>query len=351
MKFNQETWFCKLTEALLLLNKEDNLICFLIHAGPLCFQVVMPHRSHFIKAMNSFYDARIAEKFMGYLPTIYCLDESYIHKLPIFNIKKNDLNLNAFKSRLSNQKKIINYDESRNIFKGFNTEDQNYLFFCKSFESLPSWEFYSPLKEFIHFIALDKHCWLSHAGSLCKDNMAVLLFGPGGNGKSTTTLRGITDGLKTVGDDYILVEDKNSEFFVHSIYRTIKSYPTKIFKLPSSFNNFEQHTIESTGKYVYICPTEKEASVFSGPAKIIVNFGLHLKKKINAGKKDAINFNARYLSLSSIEQIPFWIDKSTKFSEKMFDHIPHVFLSSDQGIETLEKNLVIVNGCFKEQNR
>lgn len=346
IKSNQNYWFQNLYEALLRLNKNSNLIFYLINIGPVKFQIVIPRGSIFLKAINSFYSAQITDNLISKLPTIYCLDESYTEKLPSLSFSKNELTLNNFHSRLSNKKRIINFDQPRSLLKIFNTIDQNYLFFCKSFESLPSWEIYSPLKEFIHFIALDNSCWLSHAGSLSKNNKAILLFGPGGNGKSTTTLSGLMGGFQTLGDDYILLEDLDGKFNAHTIYRTIKSFPSSVLKLPETFKKLERHTIEHTGKYVYICSKEKD--LFTNSAKILMSFGLHLQK--NSQTTNDVNFNARYLSLSSIEQIPFWIDKSTNFSERIFKQIPNILLSSKEGLATLEKNMMIINKYFEDAN-
>lgn len=345
IKINQDVWFRKLNDSLLRLNKEQSLVFYLINIGPVKFQIAMPRDSSFQKSINSFYNAQIIEEISLELPTVYCLDESYAEKLPSLSFSKNELNLNSFYSRLSNKKVIINFDESRNLLKVFNPPDRNHLFFCKSFETLPSWEIYSPLKEFIHFIAVANNCWLSHAGSLSNGNKAILLFGPGGNGKSTTTLAGLIGGFQTLGDDYVLLEDLNGEFNVHAIYRTIKSFPSSILKVPMTWNKLERHTIEHTGKYVYVCSKDEDANLFKSSAKVLMTFGLYLQKDLSTN--DDVDFNARYLSLSSIEQIPFWIDKTTKFSEKIFKQIPHMFLYSKKGIATLEKNMMIINKCFK----
>lgn len=344
MKFNQEYWFQELNLKLHELNNNINLVAYLIHIGPLKIQVIFPKDSSFNKAINSFHTIQKLEQYIPNLHTIYCLDENYINKLPLINITKNDIGLNNFRGRLSTQSKIISYDEIRNIFKIFNIKDKNYLLICKKFDTLPSWEIYSPLKEFIHFIALEKNCWLSHAGSLCKNNRAILLFGPGGNGKSTTTLAGLSHGLQTVGDDYVLIENLNEKFYVHTIYKTIKTYPSKLLKLHKNFETFERHTIEKNGKYVYVCEENKESSFFIYSAEIIMNIGLHLKKVLSTKENTLINFNARYLSLSSIEQIPFWVNKSSQFSEKMFQSVPSQFFDFSEGESSLNENMsYIVN--------
>ena len=339
MKFNRDIWFQELNHKLNELNKDEDLIYYLIVTGPLKIQIVLPRNSSYKKAINSFSNAQSCRKLIPTLPTIYCLDENYIKKLPSFSLSKNDLNLIDFESRLSSQTKIINYDEKRKLLKAFNTSNQNYLFVCESFDNLPSWEIYSPLKEFIHFIALKKNCWLSHAGSLCKNNKAVILFGPGGNGKSTTTLTGLNRGLQTVGDDYILIENSNEKFYAHAIYKTIKTYLSELLNLHKSFEKFERHLIERTGKYVYICDEDKDSNIFTNSAEIVMNIGLHINKNLTNNELAILNFDARYISLSSIEQIPFWINKSSQFSEKIFLSMPNYFSSFNQGQISLGKNI------------
>ncbi len=339
MRFNQEYWFQELNLELQKLNNNIYLSTYLISIGPLKIQVIFPKDSSFNKAINSFHTIQKLEQYIPNLHTIYCLDENFVDNLPPINITNNDIGLNNFKARLSTQSKIINYDESRNIYKIINTHDKKYLLLCKDFDAIASWEIYSPLKEFIHFIAIESNCWLCHAGSLCKNNKAIILFGSGGNGKSTTTMTGLSRGLQTVGDDYVLVENLNDKFYAHAIYKTVKTYPSKLFKLHNNFAAFERHIIEKTGKYVYICDEDKGSSFFTNSAEIIMNIGLRLKKAVSASETTPLDFNARYLSLSSIEQIPFWINKSSRFSEKMFESIPSHFLDFNEGKSSLNDNI------------
>jgi hypothetical protein len=350
MKFDREAWFQKLNLKLLELNKTEDLIYYLVLAGPLKLQLALPRNSFYIKAINSFYNAQYLGAYTPNLSTIYCLDNNYINKLPSLNITKNDLNLNNFQSRLSNQTRSICLDETRGILKVFNVKDQNHLLLCNSFDTLPSWEIYSPLKEFIHFIALEEGCWLSHAGSLCKDKKAVLLFGPGGNGKSTTTLTGLASGLQTVGDDYLLIEDLNDKFYAHAIYKTIKTYHAEFLRLHENFKKFDRQLIESTGKYVYICNEDEGSNIFIESAEIILNIGLHLKTKFRIKDRTSVNFDARYMSLSSIEQIPFWINKSSQFSEKIFQSLPNHFINFNEGEQSLNKNIEYIFNVIQSKS-
>jgi hypothetical protein len=160
-------------------------------------------------------------------------------------------------------------------------------------------------------------------------------------------LFGLTRGFQTLGDDYILIEDLDDEFNAHAIYRTIKSFPSSILNLPEKFLHLERHTIEHTGKYVYICSRSEGVNLFTNSSRVIKIFGLHLQKNILLGESDVMDFDSRYISLSSIEQIPAWVDKSSKFSQKLFNKVQHTFQSSAEGLETLKKNMASIDECFE----
>jgi hypothetical protein len=67
----------------------------------------------------------------------------------------------------------------------------------------PPWEASFPLRNFIHWALQSTGRRLVHAGTLGVGGKGVLIIGPGGSGKSGTTLAGIMAGLQSVGDDYI----------------------------------------------------------------------------------------------------------------------------------------------------
>jgi hypothetical protein len=56
-----------------------------------------------------------------------------------------------------------------------------------------------------------------HAAAIASDAGGVLLCGGSGAGKSTTTLAALADGLRSAGDDYVLVEP-GSPPVVHALY-------------------------------------------------------------------------------------------------------------------------------------
>jgi hypothetical protein len=72
---------------------------------------------------------------------------------------------------------------------------------------IPPWETGSPLRLFLHWAYAAAGLRLVHAATLGLGGEGVLISGASGSGKSGTTLAGFLNGLDTVGDDYVLIED------------------------------------------------------------------------------------------------------------------------------------------------
>jgi len=70
----------------------------------------------------------------------------------------------------------------------------------------PAWEPGFPLRQFVHWTALQSDRMLLHAGTLGRTGKGILLCGGGGAGKSGTVLAGLRAGLQTAGDDYVLAQ-------------------------------------------------------------------------------------------------------------------------------------------------
>jgi hypothetical protein len=71
---------------------------------------------------------------------------------------------------------------------------------------LPPWTAGAPFALLLHLAFAWRGWRFLHAAALGSGEAGALLAGPGGVGKSGTTLAGIAHGLMTTGDDYLLVE-------------------------------------------------------------------------------------------------------------------------------------------------
>jgi hypothetical protein len=92
---------------------------------------------------------------------------------------------------------------------------------------IPPWEGGSPLRLFIHWAQAAAGVHLTHAASLGLKGRGALIVGPSGSGKSGTTLAGLLNGLESVGDDYVAVE-QDARVVAHSVFKIFKQDPDGI---------------------------------------------------------------------------------------------------------------------------
>jgi hypothetical protein len=89
--------------------------------------------------------------------------------------------------------------------------------------SLRAWDDAAPLRLALHFALRREDRMLIHAACVGAAGDGVLLAGPGGSGKSTTTAACLRAGLQAVGDDYAVLDTARPEPRAHTIYRSLKT--------------------------------------------------------------------------------------------------------------------------------
>lgn len=92
------------------------------------------------------------------------------------------------------------------------------------FDRLPAapWHLAAPLRQIFHWHAVGHRQALLHAAAVSVGGRAALITGPGGSGKSTTSLLCHRAGLDYLGDDYCIVEQRGEDVLVYGLYRTGK---------------------------------------------------------------------------------------------------------------------------------
>ncbi|MCX7304889.1 MAG: hypothetical protein NTV73_11225 [Hyphomicrobiales bacterium] len=86
---------------------------------------------------------------------------------------------------------------------------------------IPPWELGSPLRLFIHWAQAAAGRRLTHAATLGLNGQGALIVGASKSGKSGTTLAGILNGLESVGDDYVAL-DQSASLVAYSVFKTFK---------------------------------------------------------------------------------------------------------------------------------
>lgn len=216
---------------------------------------------------------------------------------------------------------------------------------------LPPWEFFSPIKEFIHLHALNQSCLLFHGATLVpsqKSEFGALLVGPGGSGKSTLTAHAIEQGMLTTGDDYVLVDLNHDRPQCHAVYRTFKLHPTSPV-LQESHRWQPWRTDSVTGKSVMLADTVANGGSLVARTTLSVIFGLSLRQSsevFNPKAQSILSDPSRhpYLhsSMSTVQQMPYRIDATLNLAKKLHQAIPYQSLTIAPGIIGLKQVLATI---------
>jgi hypothetical protein len=96
--------------------------------------------------------------------------------------------------------------------------------FVRTAADLPPWSSGAPFALALHLAFAARGWRFVHAAAIGTRGAGVLIGGPGGVGKSATTLAGIVHGLHTVGDDYLVIEP-GPEPVAWPVYTVLKQDP------------------------------------------------------------------------------------------------------------------------------
>ena len=208
----------------------------------------------------------------------------------------------------------------------------------KDSKSMIPWESGGPLRHFLHWAYQAQDKILCHAGTLGVLNHGLLLIGPGGSGKSGTTLAGISQGLSTVGDDYCLLS-YSDKVVAHALYKIIKQDEKGIARLTSLIDEAALPPLNWQHKY------EIHASLFENSpfiesleihAIIILKIG-HIKK-CEIRPTTAIEAMKAW-AFSSSFQLPDHEKESVSLIASLCKQLPCVELILSEDSEDIALNL------------
>jgi hypothetical protein len=106
----------------------------------------------------------------------------------------------------------------------FDRSSSRGLFWVRSAKDLPEWEFGAPLRNILTWAFLDRGLHIVHAAGVGVADKGVMISGPGGAGKSTTTAVCLQAGFKTTGDDYCVISPSQPPQ-IYSLYGMMKLVP------------------------------------------------------------------------------------------------------------------------------
>lgn len=237
----------------------------------------------------------------------------------------------------NDQNKILKVFDQKNGFGLLAFEDRDLL---------PSWELFSPIKEFIHLHALNQSCLLMHAATIVAPDRldaGTLVVGPGGSGKSTLTAYAVEQGMLTNGDDYVLVDLRHDKPQCWSVYRTLKLHPSSpVLHGNQSWRVWRKD--ELSGKSVILAAAANQGGPITGKVKLNRVCGLSLQKspeiynpKAGSSPSDPQQNPYIHICMSTIQQIPYRMDLSLALSKKLHQAIPYTAHSIAPGMQGLKQ--------------
>lgn len=114
------------------------------------------------------------------------------------------------------------YDPLAQTLRAYDFDRQRAYILVSPGHVFAEWEMFSPFKEFWHYWALFHESLVVHSGAVCQADQALVILGPGGAGKSTTTVSCIESGMQTTGDDFNVLAMVDGQIWVYPLFRTIK---------------------------------------------------------------------------------------------------------------------------------
>ena len=116
------------------------------------------------------------------------------------------------------------YSSDYSTLSMFDRSSSRGLFWVRSAKDLPEWEFGAPLRSILTWAFLDRGLHLVHAAGVGVAGKGVMISGPGGAGKSTTTAVCLQAGFQTTGDDYCVISPSHPPK-IYSLYGMMKLVP------------------------------------------------------------------------------------------------------------------------------
>lgn len=217
------------------------------------------------------------------------------------------------------------------------------VYFLDRIEDLPPWDSGSPLRLFLHWSLSAPRRRMVHAASLGVDGKGVLITGPGGSGKSGTTLAGLAAGFSTVGDDYLLLDQVGTPI-ARPLYRLLKQDSAGIARvglqaqMPALEPNWQ-------GKFEF-SPDELFPGGFVETLElgaILLPVVAHARRTLfeTVHRSDAV----RFLTLSMLDQLPIGSASTVMFFAGLTARLPvyRMHLSEDPKEIAAAVRRVIVN--------
>jgi hypothetical protein len=162
-------------------------------------------------------------------------------------------------------------DGGFNALSMYDAAQRTAIFWVASSGHVHWWERAEPLRTLFHWVLNAEDRYLAHAAAVGDDDGVVLLAGRGGMGKTTTTLACLRDGLRFVGDNYVLLSLRDGPV-AHGLYSNAKLRPGTLDLMPELADAVNTLDVKEEGeKYIVDVKRWRPEQVVSGlPVRALV---------------------------------------------------------------------------------
>ena len=115
---------------------------------------------------------------------------------------------------------LLSYYSAPRLLFALDCEADTALFIADNVHALPPWERPSPMRALLSWWFTGRGKLMAPAAAGATDGGAALMVGPGGSGKSSTSLACMAAGMGWLGDDYVIIDPRTH--VVSSLYGSAK---------------------------------------------------------------------------------------------------------------------------------
>jgi hypothetical protein len=178
-----------------LINVGDNVVRIVVPAADLALSTSF---------LNAFYNAAEASTLPQY--TIRVFDDSDGHQTDVFPFEEHLFDATGKLSIGGAHYLKLSVNPVIGSISVCDWQRREIAVWIREFKHLPYWFVATPLRDEIAAIADMIGMDFIHAAGLGRGREGVCIVGRSGSGKTTTVLKGVLDGLQTVGDDFLLTD-------------------------------------------------------------------------------------------------------------------------------------------------
>jgi hypothetical protein len=129
---------------------------------------------------------------------------------------------------------VLRYDDGP-VLIGFDPADRTVTVAVGDARALPPWDRAAPVRVPLHLLLQGPELGLSHAAAVAPPGgPGLLLTGPGGSGKSTTSVAAALAGWLVAGEDYVVADLRDESVRAWSLYTTAKLDDAALRLLPGA---------------------------------------------------------------------------------------------------------------------